>query len=85
MGKLYHGKDFNGDDSFDYARVWGVRKFEGSHPKYMEKWIEENKNDIDVLSLKLDFRLTHIRNIVSDFVEDLTGHRIGEYKNYKLL
>ena len=85
MGKLYHGKDFSGGDNFDYARIWGVREFKGSHPKYMAQWIEENKNDIDVLSLKLDFRLTHIRNIISDFVEDMTGYRIGEYKNYKLL
>ena len=85
MGKLYHGKDFSGGDNFDYARIWGVREFTGSHPKCMARWIEDNKNDIDVLSLKLDFRLTHIRNIISDLVEDMTGYRIGEYKNYKLL
>jgi glycosyltransferase involved in cell wall biosynthesis len=85
MGTFYHGKDFKAENEFEYARIWGVREFEGTHPKNMNQWIEENRNDIDVLSLKLDFRFEHLRNVISEFIENLTGYRVGEYKNYKII
>ena len=34
-----------------------LKKFEGDHPANMSDWIEKNKNDIDVLSLKSKFQL----------------------------
>ncbi len=81
FSKLYHGKDFKAQD-FSYERVWGLRKFHGTHPKVMNSWIEENRNAIDILSLPVKLKLSDSRIILSDFIEYLTGHRFGEYKNY---
>ena len=35
---------------FQYSRVWGLRPFKGTHPKIMSKWIEDNKNEVDILN-----------------------------------
>ena len=85
FSKLYHGKDFVDEDKFKYYRVWGLKKFEGDHPANMSDWIEKNKNDIDVLSLKSKFQLRFLSRWLSDLIENTTGHRVFEYRNYKLL
>ncbi|EQC44790.1 hypothetical protein [Bacteriovorax sp. Seq25_V] len=82
--KLYHGKDFQTEE-FHYSRIWGLRAFGGTHPKVMEKWILENTNEIDILSLPLDISIKDTRVILSDFIEYLTNIRIGEYKNFILV
>lgn len=81
--KLYHG-DKKKDESFNYERVWGLRPFTGTHPKVMKNWIEENKNDLDILSLPYEFKFKDIRLMMSDQFEYLTGVRLGEFKNFKL-
>lgn len=83
MDKFYHGNQYESQD-FEYKKIWGLRKFKGTHPLLMKKWIEKNKNEMDLLSLKLHPEKNIIGLMVSDFIEDLTGYRIGEYKNYKL-
>lgn len=82
--KLYHGNDHQVENS-GYSRIWGLRQFFGRHPKVMTKWIQENKNDVDILSLPLSLNFSDIRLILSDYFEYLSGVRIGEYKNYKLV
>ena len=84
FGKLYHGKDHQ-EEGYTYDRIWGLKKFEGSHPKVMEKWISENRNDIDFWSLPLRFEWKNIGLAISDAVESCSGYRMGEYKNYRLL
>ena len=84
MNKLYHGKNHE-SDTFKYERIWGLKPFIGSHPKYVSKWINDHKNDIDLLKLKRKHELKNIGQFISDFIEDVTGHRIGEYKNYKII
>ena len=82
--KLYHQED-KASANFKYRREWGMRPYEGTHPKVLMKWIEENKNPIDVLSLKTHYSFNSIGLIICDLIESLTGYRIGEYKPYKLL
>ena len=84
FNSLYHG-DNHKHEHFQYSRVWGLRPFSGTHPRVMKQWIEENKNDIDILSLPLDLSFKDFRVILSDYVEYLTGIRFGEYKNYVLV
>ncbi|MDD0852566.1 hypothetical protein HBN50_05620 [Halobacteriovorax sp. GB3] len=84
FNKLYHGKDFKTKEH-KYSRIWGLRPFKGTHPKVMNSWIEENKNEIDILSLPLDFKMSDIRLMLSDSFEHLTGIRIGEYTNFKIV
>lgn len=83
--KLYHGDHFEQKNKFEYKKVFGLRQFHGEHPKIMSKWINENRNDLDLNTLKPDFKWKHIRMGVSDMIERVTGHRLGEFKNYKLV
>ena len=82
--KLYHGHQHQAQD-FNYERIWGLKKFTETHPGVMDEWIKHNKNDLDIMSLKLNFRFKNIRDAVSDFIEGMTNYRIGEYKNFKEL
>ncbi len=84
FSKLYHGKEYESKE-FTYTRVWGLRRFHGTHPKVMKEWIESNKNEIDIMSLPLDLSIKDSRVIISDFIEYLTGLRLGEYQNYILV
>ncbi len=84
FGKLYHGKSHE-DNSFTYKRIWGLQPFKGSHPSVMNKWITQNMNSLDIMNLKLDFKFRDLGLVFSDYVEKLTGYRLGEYKNYKML
>lgn len=84
MDKLYHGNDHEPEVQYEYHNMWGLRSFKGSHPSVMKKWIEEHRNDIDILSLKPKLHFDNIGLAISDFIEKISGYRIGEYKNYKL-
>lgn len=79
--KLYHGKDYQADP-YQYAKVWGLRKFQDSHPKVMNDWITKNKNDLDILNLPLKWEKNTLRFMISDFIEALSDVRLGEYKSY---
>ncbi len=81
FSKLYHGKSFE-DQDFHYQRVWGLKKFKGTHPQVVKKWAIENHNSIDLLAFPLKFEFKNLRLMLSDLVEALTGYRIAEYKNY---
>jgi len=82
--KLYHGESKKTQE-FKYTRVWGLRPFKGTHPKVMNSWVESHKNDIDILNLKMDLKVSDIRLMASDCFEYITGIRLGEYKNFKIL
>lgn len=82
MGKLYSE---NKTEDFSYRKIWGLKKFVGTHPKIVQSWVNQNKSDLDVLKLKMDFRFEDFRLVASDLIENLTGIRLGEFKNYKLL
>ncbi|MFA6236220.1 MAG: hypothetical protein WC635_02740 [Bacteriovorax sp.] len=85
---LYHGADNNrhvGKKEFEYERSWGVKKFKSTHPKIMSSWIEKNKNPVNLMELPLTFDWNVPGLMFTDGIEALTGYRLGEYKNYKLL
>ena len=84
FGKLYHGREHKSDD-FQYRRHWGLHPFQETHPKVMQKWIEDHRNNLDIMGLKMEWDRDTLGLMVSDFVEKLTDYRIGEYKNYRLL
>lgn len=85
MDKFYHGSDFEKKEQFEYKKIWGLRKFLQTHPEVMAKWIEDNKNEINIHDLKLDFKLNDLNLFISDSIEGLTGMRFGEFRGYKLL
>ncbi|WP_138993918.1 glycosyltransferase family 2 protein [Larkinella sp. C7] len=67
---------------FDYRGVDSLALFEGTHPAVMQARIERMnwQFDFDIRQKKLSFK-----NRLLKAVENLTGWRIGEYRNYKLL
>lgn len=69
-------------NEFDYAQIDSLEKFEGTHPAVMQQRIRQMnwKFSFDPTQKKLSFK-----ERVSRWVEQVTGVRIGEYKNYKLL
>ncbi len=82
FSKLYHGQDHEEKD-FEYRRIWGLRPFKETHPQVMKEWIEANQENLDILSLPMNFEWENVGLALSDFIESLTGYRIGEYKNFK--
>ena len=84
MNKLYHGKEYL-SAPFVYERIWGLKPFTKDHPRVMKDWIDKNHNDLDITKLKLKIKWRDMGLIISDFIEKITGYRIGEYKNFKLL
>ncbi|GAB3919134.1 glycosyltransferase family 2 protein [Larkinella terrae] len=67
---------------FDYREVDSLAFFEGTHPAVMQPRIDRMnwQFDFDIRQKKLSFKNRFLKAI-----ENLTGWRVGEYRNYKLL
>lgn len=69
-------------DEFDYSQIDSLALFKGEHPEVMKKRIAHSnwQFSFDPTKKKLPFksRLLH-------FVEQQTGWRIGEYRNYRVI
>lgn len=67
---------------FDYNQVDKLERFNGDHPKSMASIIAHKDWDFvyDAKKAKISLRHRFLNKI-----EDWTGYRIGEYKNYKLV
>jgi glycosyltransferase involved in cell wall biosynthesis len=70
------------DENFDYAGIDSLTTFKGTHPKIMHARIERVnwQFDFDIREKKLS-----LKNRFRAWVEKLTGWRIGEYKNFKVI
>ena len=69
-------------ESFDYSTIDSLSRFEGTHPKFMQDRLKRVNwmFDFDVKIKKLS-----LKNWLKMMVEKLTGWRIGEYRNYKVV
>lgn len=85
--KLWHTDDrvekmVGSGAEFDYRDGGRLKRFMGTHPSVM---LDRVRNQ----SWDFDYDRSHVKVPVKDRLldsfEDLTGHRIGEYKNYDLL
>ncbi len=85
--KLWHNDEFLEKEyaqmqTFDYAGIDSLKLFEGSHPKVMQQRITaqnwEFKHNIKSKKMGIKKRFLY-------FIEQLTGYRIGEHKNYELI
>jgi hypothetical protein len=87
LDRLWHGnaRDGTATPATVYPRIFGMRRFEGTHPKVMRERIantdtaqpfegQEVTKDVKYWRLALDARL-----------EELTGWRPGEWTNYSSL
>jgi hypothetical protein len=69
-------------DEFDYSEVDSLAVFTGTHPQTLQNRINKKnwKFDFDISKKKYSFKEKVKRLILS-----LTGHYVGEYKNYKIV
>lgn len=87
FNSLWHDEDWirrniAPTDKFDYSSIDSLKFFNGTHPEVMQERIKK-------INWKFDFDPT-IKNFgqkakILHKIEDLTGWRIGEYKNYKII
>lgn len=71
-------------DAFDYRSAYTVRRFTGTHPAVMHERIARAQEWTRLFDpSRLPKAPLHIR--ISDWIEELTGWRIGEYRNFRLL
>lgn len=87
MHKLWHDDNWVDQniakgDEFDYGDAESLRIFKDTHPKVMEARIQRKNWSFDRDLTKDRFTL---KDKVRLLVERLTGWRMGEYKNYKLV
>jgi glycosyltransferase involved in cell wall biosynthesis len=70
------------EENFDYSEIDSLTTFSGTHPAVMQARLERVnwQFDFDIQEKKLSFK-----NRVRVFVEKLTGWRIGEYKNFRVV
>lgn len=85
--KLWHSDDWLEKnivktDKFDYSGIDALKLFEGTHPACLQKRIREKnwKFDYDLSYNNLSFK-----EKIKKIAENITGIRIGEYKNYKIV
>ena len=86
MFRWWHGNKF--DDAFKdfaYKTGYGLRYFKGSHPRVMRELVEAQNWDFKLGRGISGWNMKDVKNMMSDVVEKVTGHRFGEHKNYVLL
>ena len=69
---------------FDYKNADRLIPFTGSHPAIMHKRIASTNWNLALDTKKLHKKMTFRRKLLQK-IEDLSGWRIGEYKNYKII
>jgi len=84
---LWHDKDWIENNvantvEYDFSTTDSIKMFDGTHPKVMQSRIDNQYSDlkIDTSKIKKGFKKTLLESI-----EKITGWRIGEYKNYKII
>ena len=86
LDRWWHGnKRDNHSDNFKYDRQYGLREFTGSHPSVMRSLVEAQDWKFECRRTWADWKWKDSRLVTSDAIEALTGHRMGEYKPYRLL
>jgi hypothetical protein len=63
----------------------GIRTFRGSHPAVARDWIEARRHDPERVIEAPRFRWRFLRYYLSSAIERVTGIRIFEFRNYKIV
>lgn len=87
FNKLWHDDDWVARnvaqvEDFDYSQIDSLRRFQGSHPKVMQERIDKINWTFDYDPSK---RKIAIKERLSRWIEQKTGWRPGEYKNYEII
>jgi hypothetical protein len=86
LDRWWHGDKRDKDyDNFQYAKQYGLRKYTGTHPQVMKDLVRAQDWEFDTSRALSDWTLKDLNLLASDVFEKTFGHRIGEYKNYRLI
>lgn len=72
-------------DNFRYRQIYGLRKFNGSHPAVMRDLIAAQHWSFEPKFDPRQWRPKDYKNVISDAFEAIFRHRIDERKKFKLL
>ena len=63
----------------------GLKPFKATHPKVAQDWIAARSHDPERVIAPRQFRWRFLRYYVSAAIERLTGARVFEFRNYKIV
>lgn len=63
----------------------GLRPFRGTHPAVAAEWVQRRRRDPERQVEPPHFEAEHLRFYASDVIERVTGARVFEFRNYKLV
>ncbi len=69
---------------FDYSNADRLIRFEGSHPAVMQKRIEAQNWPMQIDTRAIRSKMS-LRRKILQWIEDVSGCRVWEYRNYTLL
>ncbi|MEY2792156.1 MAG: hypothetical protein RJA76_148 [Bacteroidota bacterium] len=69
---------------FDYSNADRLIRFEGSHPAVMQKRIEAQNWPMQIDTRAIRSKMS-LRRKILQWIEDVSGWRVWEYRNYTLL
>lgn len=69
---------------FDYHHIDRLNLFKGTHPSVMQKRVDSQDWHFEFDPTQKGFHKMKLKHKLATFIEDITGYRIGEYKNYIL-
>ena len=89
FNKFYHDdewieKHIPEQVEFDYKNADRLLPFNSSHPKVMQNRVKTVNWDLNI-DLRKVYRKMPFRRILLQKLEDITGWRIGEYRNYRII
>jgi hypothetical protein len=89
FNQFYHDdawieQNVSGSFEFDYKNADRLLPFKGTHPAVMQKRIAATHWNLNIDFKELHKKMTLRRKFLQK-VEDITGWRIGEYRNYKII
>jgi|694.fasta_scaffold28245_3 glycosyltransferase involved in cell wall biosynthesis len=72
------------DSSFQVFKLFGLTRFESSHPQVMRERVAKNPDYIDPSCCKRKWSRKELKNALTLVWEKIFPYRIGEYRNYDL-
>lgn len=85
LNRWWHGNKRDHEfDEFEYDRQYGLRPFEGTHPRVMHSLVESQDWQFDPTRRLSDWTFKDLNLLASDIFEKVFKHRIGEYRPYRL-
>lgn len=82
---LYDGARFGTDTKIDLRWEPGIRRFTGSHPDVVQSWVDSRRTDLGARVGPRHWRWNFMRDYITAAVEHATGHRMFEFRNYRIV